>query len=118
MGQGGVPIIGVFGNNDGERAGLSRACDGLHAAPYRCVLGGRTIVLAHDADQLAGASDGADLLVCGHTHEPRVQMGPPLLVNPGEAGGWLTGLSTAALVSLETMEAELVQLGPQETVLP
>jgi predicted phosphodiesterase len=110
-------VIGVLGNNDGERAGLHKACAELHDAPYRFEMGGRTIVLAHDPGQLTDdAIAGAHLLVHGHTHEADVRLGPPLLVNPGEAGGWLTGVSTAALVDLDAMTAELVQLGRQETV--
>jgi hypothetical protein len=33
-----------------------------------------------------------------------------LIVNPGEAGHWLYGKSTVALVDLETMEGEVVGL--------
>ena len=114
----GLPVIGVLGNNDGEVAGLRKAGADLHEAPHRFEMGGRTIVLAHDPAQLAGdAVDGADLLVYGHTHQAEVRLGGPLLVNPGEVGGWLTGVSTVALVDLDAMTAELVELGRQETVL-
>jgi hypothetical protein len=58
----------------------------------------------------------ADLLVCAHTHRPAVEQGPPLVVNPGEAGGWLTGRCTAALVDLDRIQAEIIELGSQETV--
>ncbi len=51
-----------------------------------------------------------DLIVYGHTHESELLEGPPLVVNPGEVGGWLTGKSTVALVSLEEMEASIRQL--------
>ncbi|MFO8007922.1 MAG: metallophosphoesterase [Candidatus Brocadiia bacterium] len=113
----GVPLIAVLGNNDGEVAGLSALCDDLHEPPYRFDLGGRQVVLTHDeallTDELCA---GADLIVCGHSHAPKVQAGPPLRVNPGEAGGWLSGRCTAAMVDLDAMEAEIVELGTQETV--
>jgi hypothetical protein len=113
----GIPVTAVFGNNDGERAGLLAACKDIHNSPHRLELGGRTIVMAHAPGQLeAPECDGADLLVHGHTHQACIQDGPPLLVNPGEAGGWLTGRSTVAVVDLECMTAELVELDPQETV--
>jgi putative phosphoesterase len=113
----GLPVTGVFGDNDGERTGLRKACPDLYSAPHRFEMGGRTVVLAHDPAQLAGeAAAGADLLVHGHTHKSEVRPGPPLLVNPGEAGGWLTGVSTVALVDLDSLTAELVELGSQETV--
>jgi hypothetical protein len=40
-----------------------------------------------------------DVLVFGHTHKAEVRMeGGVVVVNPGEAGGWLHGRSTAALL--------------------
>jgi predicted phosphodiesterase len=33
-----------------------------------------------------------------------------LIVNPGEVGTWLYGKSTAAIVDLNKMEAEIVEL--------
>ncbi len=112
-----VPLVGVFGNCDGERQGMKKACDTFFNSPHRFELGGRTIVLAHDPIDLEGdVSDGADLLVHGHTHHPRIQAGAPLLLNPGEAGGWLTGRSTVVLVDLADMKAEILDLGPQETI--
>ncbi len=92
----GIPLIGVFGNNDGERAGLLKACEAIHEPPYRFELGGRTIVLAHDAAELNDkVTDGADLVIHGHDHKLRWEPGPPALLDPGEAGGWLTGTARA-----------------------
>jgi predicted phosphodiesterase len=44
-----------------------------------------------------------DLIAYGHTHEVDVRKGPPLVVNPGECGGWLTGTATVVIVELGTM---------------
>jgi len=113
----GARVVGVFGNNDGERTGLRKVCPDLHEPPHRLELAGRTVVMVHDPQALAqDVADGADLLVCGHTHGTEVRPGPPLLVNPGEAAGWLTGRATAAVVDLEGMTAEIIDLGSQETV--
>jgi len=113
----GIRLVGVLGNNDGERQGLRKLCGALHDAPHRFELGGRTVVLAHDAEQLQPALvAGAHLAVHGHTHRAAVQPGTPLVVNPGEAGGWLTGRCTVALVELDSMRVEIVDLGEQETV--
>jgi putative phosphoesterase len=113
----GLPVLGVFGNNDGERAGLRAACAEVYDAPHRCQVDGRTIVIAHSPDQLAGAAgEGADLLVHGHTHQACIDDGPPLLVNPGETGGWLTGRCTVAVADLQALTAELIELDGQETV--
>lgn len=113
----GIPLVAVFGNCDGERRGMKKACKAFFRSPHRFELGGKTIVLAHDPIDLEGeVSEGADLLVHGHTHHPNIQPGAPLLLNPGETGGWLTGRSTVALVDFANMKAEIVDLGPQETV--
>jgi len=115
--SGGIPLTGVFGNNDGERAGLLKLCQSLHREPHRFELDGRTVVLAHRPEALRGKpARGAELLVHGHTHRPLVQPGPPLVLNPGEACGWLSGRCTAAVVDLAALRAELLDLGEQETV--
>ncbi|HIE24086.1 MAG TPA: metallophosphoesterase, partial [Candidatus Korarchaeota archaeon] len=51
-----------------------------------------------------------DVVLFGHTHSPVVEKRGSLLVNPGEASGKLTGRKTAALVDLENLEAEIVEL--------
>jgi len=113
----GIRVIGVFGNNDGERVGLGRLCQHLYEPPYRFELAGKQIVLAHAPSVLSDSiCAGADLIIHGHTHEVKLEDGPPLTLNPGEAGGWLTGRCTIGLVNLDTMQAEIVDLPRQETV--
>lgn len=113
----GIPLTAVFGNNDGEKDGLRKIFSNIHEPPHRLVLGGRAVLLAHDPALLGDAERAAaDLVVHGHTHEVRVVPGHPLILNPGEAGGWLTGRCTAAIVDLNDMRAEIVELGSQETV--
>jgi len=109
-----LPMVGVFGNNDGERAGLSRLSESLHKGPYRFELDGRTIIMAHEPAVLDGAlRPGDELAVCAHTHEVQISEGPPLRVNPGEVGGWLTGRCTGAVVELKSLTAEVVEFGTQ-----
>lgn len=114
----GLPLLGVLGNNDGERAGLQRLCATVYESPHCLELGGRTIVLAHDLRDLQGrADDGADLCVFAHTHRPEVRRGETLTLNPGECGGWLTGRSTVALVELDTLDVEILDVRTGKTVL-
>ncbi len=50
-------------------------------------------------------------MVTGHTHWPKIEkIDGVLVVNPGEASGWLTGKKTIALVDLNTLEAEIIEL--------
>jgi putative phosphoesterase len=114
----GMTVMAVFGNNDGERKGLQKACDDICEGPRVLQLGGRRIVLAHEPESLTpDVTVGADLIVHGHNHIAGVETGPPMILNPGECGGWLTGKSTVALVELDDMAAEIVDLGPQDTVI-
>jgi uncharacterized protein len=123
-------VYAVFGNNDGERAGLKKILPDLDKAPRRLKLCEKTVLLVHDEEDLSAADrDGADVIVVGHTHqaEIRVPSGSsngrtgqsqtagqslqPMVINPGEAGGWLTGEATVATLDTETLEARIVKLG-------
>jgi hypothetical protein len=47
----------------------------------------------------------------GHTHKPEVRIeNGRLLVNPGECCGWLSGISTVAVVDLDAMSAQIVTI--------
>jgi len=111
----GLPLVGVFGNNDGERKGLSALSKDLHPEPHRFEAAGRTILIAHSPETLDGAIEpGDDVAVCGHTHKADVSAGPPLRVNPGEVGGWVSGRCTCAVVDLKALTVELVEFATQE----
>ena len=111
----GLPLYGVFGNNDGERRGLSELSTEVFEGPHRFELGGRMILLAHEPGALARAVKlDDDVAVYGHTHEPKISAGDPLTINPGETCGWLSGRSTGAILDLEGMSAEIVEFGRQE----
>lgn len=110
-------VIGVWGNNDGERLGLTKRAAAIgmeiHLPPYPLEAGGRRILLMHEPhliDPLAQAG-AFDLLIYGHTHNLEVRrVGKTLILNPGEVGGWVTGKSTIAIVDLTTMQEEIVSL--------
>ncbi|MHC4200226.1 MAG: metallophosphoesterase [Planctomycetota bacterium] len=105
------PLHAVFGNNDGERAGLSKVLD-ISRPPRDLTLGGRKVVLAHDPVEIPGELAGsAEVIVTGHTHEPEIAPGRPVRINPGEAGGWLTGRATCVVLDTETLEADVIELG-------
>lgn len=104
--------VGVFGNNDGERAGLERRSRGrIRAGPYRMELGGKRLTVIHILEDLEREPEQADLIIFGHTHKAEIrQEGDILLVNPGETYGWLHGRATVAIVDLPTLAVELIEL--------
>ncbi len=111
-----APVKAVFGNCDGERAGLIKAFEGLGEiglAPLIFDHAGRRFLVRHLDSDVAGhlASKAFDIIIFGHTHRPLAEIRDgTLLVNPGEAGGWLRGRSTVALVDPAALTAEIVDL--------
>ena len=111
-----APVKAVFGNCDGEKAGLVRAFEGLGEiapAPLRFTHAGLRFLVNHldgPVDAL-NAARASDVIVFGHTHKPLAERrGGTLLVNPGECGGWLRGKSTAVLLDPVRLAAEIVSL--------
>jgi uncharacterized protein len=105
---------GIFGNNDGDKLLLQERAEGnIHNQPHIFKLHNRKIVVMHEhhvADALAD-SGHYDLVIYGHTHKADIRkVKNTLVVNPGEVGTWLYGKSTVALVDLEKMEGEIVEL--------
>jgi len=112
-----LPVLGIFGRNDGDQDGLkTHAAAGmgteLYESPHSFEVSGSRILLVHDLGEVNKRSiDSHDIVVHGLTHrEETVTRGNTLLINPGEACGWLTGRCTAALLNLETREVELLTL--------
>lgn len=106
------PWRGVFGNNDGEHKGLAAASGGrIGPAPLRLRLSGRKIILVHDLHQVRAAASAPDLVVFGHSHKPAVFVqGTTLFVNAGEAGGWLSGKASVALIDLQRLSARIYRI--------
>lgn len=111
-----APVKAVFGNCDGEKAGLAKAFEGLgeiQEAPLRFSYAGLRFVVFHLDRHVRGhlASKSHDVIVFGHTHKPLAELRDgALLINPGEAGGWLRGKSTIALLDPVTRTAEIINL--------
>ncbi len=111
-----APLIGVFGNNDGDKLFLTerfREIGTLHNKRWEGTLGGKKFLLIHEPDMLEAlaASGHYDVIVYGHTHRSEIsRKGKTLVINPGEGGGWITGRATAALLDTGTMEVRLVEI--------
>lgn len=104
---------GVFGNNDGEKEGLSQASSGaIVAAPLIFPLEGKTIYVTHVLREDDPRLPSVDVVIYGHSHKPDIRVNTVggkqvLFINPGEAGGWVTGRSTVALLTVPSLQAEI-----------
>jgi len=107
-----VPLHAIYGNNDGERAGLKKILPQLVDGPLRMTLAGRVIVMHHFFDWFAaGDLVGADVVISGHDHQARIEsVDGQLRINPGECCGWVTGRCSVAELDLQTMQARLIDL--------
>lgn len=110
----GCEYIGIFGNNDGDKLLIQERAGGrIRNQPYVFSLEGKKIVVMHEHHVVEALADSGhfDLVVYGHTHVADVRkVRNSLVVNPGEVGTYLYGRSTVALVDLETLDAEIVEL--------
>ncbi len=112
-----MTLQGVFGRNDGDPQGLlSRAGAGfgleIFESPHSFEVSGHQILLTHDIGDVQKRSVTAhSVIVHGFTHEQSMKsQGDSLVVNPGEACGWLYGTPGAALLDLDTKKVEFLTL--------
>ncbi|MEZ4528565.1 MAG: metallophosphoesterase [Desulfobacterales bacterium] len=96
MEQAGIPVHGVFGNNDGDRYLLTKLSFTelshitLHGMAGELDLAGYRIAFAHERLKADGLvfSGKYDLVCFGHTHTwLQEKIGETLLLNPGEIMG-------------------------------
>ena len=98
---------GVFGNNDGEKKGLTEKSEGrIRQAPYFLELASRKIAVTHEFNEY-----DADIILSGHTHKSCICRDNPgkIFINPGEAGGWIYGESSLVILDLESMRTEIIK---------
>lgn len=103
-----APLHGIAGNNDGDLHALGRAFGEIGAVLesqwWETDLAGRRALVMHEprgVDEVARSGD-RDLIVYGHTHERASRrIGETLVVNPGEACGWLGGIGSLAIYDTE-----------------
>lgn len=112
-----IALLGIFGRNDGDPEGLKAAAAHglgmeLYESPHSFDVSGHRILIVHDIGEVNKRSiDAHQFVVHGSTHrQETVTRGETLIINPGEACGWLTGVCTGAILDLETGEVEVVTL--------
>ncbi len=114
----------VYGNNCGEKLGLKRVAEELGYEitewPRVLEINSRRILLLHGVGSAENTRDIVDSLALsgkydavlyGHTHrvdERRLES--TLVLNPGEVCGCLTGRKTIAILDLETLSVDIIEL--------
>jgi putative phosphoesterase len=112
----GCRLVGVFGNNDGEKFGLSKNFEEfgeLHDGVHQLELGEKLFAITHypEIAETLAARGAYDAVIYGHTHRAEIKkQGDTLVINPGECGGWLEGESTVALLETSMMDVDLIKL--------
>lgn len=115
----GCKLIGVYGNVDGDRSLLRERFSSLgfkvESEFEEFEVEGVKVALLHGVhpqivDALA-LSGKYDVVVHGHTHLRRNQkLGKTLVVNPGEACGYLYETKSIALLDTATLKVEFIDL--------
>jgi hypothetical protein len=106
-----APLHGITGNNDGDVYQIQRAFAEigarLEAQWWETRLGARRALVMHEPRGVVDVAAGGeyDLIVYGHTHErDERRIGETLIVNPGEACGWLGGIGSLAVYDTDDHE--------------
>ncbi len=114
-------FYGVFGNNDGDKVNIRRVlgtiCNiAVNGDEFIKEFDGKKVYVAHRPkpeiiDSLAN-SGKIDIILSGHTHEivNKKLVNNVLIINPGEACGYLSDKSTFAIIDTDKLEAEIIDL--------
>lgn len=107
-------LIGVFGNNDGDKLRLNDSANKmgweLYLPPHPFELADKKFLMLHEPDILEAAAKSGmyDIIIYGHTHKNDIRKeNGTLIINSGEAGGWLTGKESIVILDTDKMKGEL-----------
>ncbi len=110
----------VFGNNDGEWLYLSRMIEPfgtIAKGPIFPEIAGLRFAIMHEPmpDDILAALP-VDIVLYGHTHERVMRAGSPLVINPGEGCGYLTGIASAAIIDTDPLSAAIYDIATGEAL--
>ncbi len=108
----------VFGNNDGEKDGLRKKFNEfgkIHGTFMKLDVEDIKIACIHgDIFEIVQAlvkSKEYNVVVSGHLHSPKIEKIEKVLhINPGEVCGYLSDQKTMAILEIETLEAEIIEI--------
>jgi len=112
-------LIGIFGNNDGDHQFLKKRFKEINAEIRgrfaEVIADDIKIAILHGEDtelleSLIG-TESYDVIVHAHSHEAKIERkGKTLIINPGEACGYLSGKSTLAFLDTKSLDAKIVEI--------
>ncbi|MEX0648759.1 MAG: metallophosphoesterase [Balneolaceae bacterium] len=114
----GLPLHGVFGNNDGDKYMLMKKFDEigavLHGDFFSFSEGGLKIAVYHgtyaEITQSLEKSAQYDVVISGHTHEARLDtIGDTISINPGSVNGF-DGDALVALFDTDNRQVQFKEL--------
>ena len=115
--QSGMALLGVFGRNDGDRETIAAyAARGMgteiYESPHSIDVGGKRILLVHDIAEVSPRSiESHNFVIHGSSHlQSEKKVGNTIVVNPGEACGWIHGKCTAMILNTDSGEVENITL--------
>tara|TARA_B100000900_G_scaffold370258_1_gene348638 strand:+ start:1167 stop:1649 length:483 start_codon:yes stop_codon:yes gene_type:complete len=114
MSQLDAPMVGVFGNNDQERAGLEAAIERcgfeFYEPPLQVCWDNRDIIVVHDPLEFEGHLNTQAIALHGHTHRYRCEhTNGQLIFNPGECAGMMKGSNAIGVLDTADLSTELLR---------
>ena len=114
----GKKLVGVFGNNDGDKVMLKEICPSLKDQPHSLKIEGVNFILLHGfgspevteniVDAILSQAPRGSVILYGHTHMYSVKMREgKAAVNPGALSGYLSGLRSYAVLTLSTNSVQI-----------
>lgn len=114
----GLPLHGVFGNNDGDKYLLMKKFDEIGAALYGDFFSfnedGMRFAVYHgtyaEITESLEKSGLYDVIISGHTHQADVEtIGETISINPGSVNGF-DGDAMVALFDTDTKEVKFIEI--------
>ena len=107
-------MIGVFGNNDGDKVLLSKIFEiynwEIYEQPKFFEVYQKKFLLFHSLFDFEKINFDVDYVLFGHTHRIYIKKNKTIFINPGEVCGYLTGKGTFVIIDVEKKEEEIVEI--------
>jgi len=124
-----VRLLGVFGNNDGDKLLLLKSLGDIgviYDAPLETDIDGFKTLLLHGFGsreltekvvRYLANSSGYDLILYGHTHTYNVEKyGSTVVVNPGTLSGYLAEYPTIAVFDTKDLSISIIDIDSHKVI--